>query len=155
MKRYYLLFILIASCFLLNSCELFISRVFGVESITIINDTSNKLIIGNTDYRGDTLCVCFFSYHNFVDCGDTLLYLHSSSFGIDKVLKPKRDSEPPVCELVVSLFNEEMNDLIQRKPDEEYDDPNIYCIIRVTLADLEACDYTIAINEALASSPPS
>ena len=64
MKRYYLLFILIASCFLLNSCELFIVNLFGIEHITIINDTQYDFIIGETDTHLDTIYLGEYMYYN-------------------------------------------------------------------------------------------
>lgn len=154
MKRLYLLILFIASCFLLNSCELFIVNLFGIEHITIINDTQYDFIIGETDTYRDTIYLGEFMYYNQVNSGDTLQYQHlNSGFGIDRLLRPKEGAEPPVFELIIAF--PEIDYEIRRKPEEDYSDPNIYGIIRVTLADLEACDYTIAINEALASSPQS
>ena len=150
MKRLNILLIFIASCFLVSSCELFIVNFFGIEHITIINDTQYDFVIGETETFGDTLCVGIFEYcYNRVNSGDTLEFRHLSDFGIDRLLRPKEGAEPPVFELIIAF--PEIDYEIRRKPEEDYSDPNIYGIIRVTLADLEACNYIIAINETLSS----
>ena len=154
MNRLNILLLFIASCFLVSSCELFIVNFFGVERITIVNDTQYDFVIGETEPKvfGDTLCVGLFDYScNRVNSGDTLQYLNNSlEFGVDRLLRPKEGEEPPVLELIIAFPG--IDHRIERKPEEEYDDPNIYGIIRVTLADLEACHYIIAINEVLSSS---
>ena len=138
---------------LINSCIPLVPIIYGTRRAFLVNDTPFDFVVGDTfaqtPERLQFQCVFYSdsSINNCVNSGDTLEYTHlEKEFGLEKLLRQRETDEvAPVLELVIAY--PEIDFRITKPKDGEYINHYIYCVMRLTLEDLESTDYFVHIPQ--------